>query len=115
MISQYFTWLRRLLWLAFIVDFGQRFDWFAFPGTSVESVFRFDKREGFRRLNVTLRWEIQQFFKWLRDVADDHDIEPYALWLKRIGADDRYYTVFLDWIEAQNQNLYLEFDRLYGE
>ena len=41
--------------------------------------------------------------------------EPYALWLKRIGADDRYYTVFLDWIEAQNRNLYREFDRLYGE
>jgi hypothetical protein len=41
--------------------------------------------------------------------------EPYALWLKRIGADDRYFTVFLDWVEAQNQNLYREFDRLYGE
>jgi hypothetical protein len=41
--------------------------------------------------------------------------EPYALWLKRIGADDRYYTVFLDWIAMQNRNLYLEFDRLYGD
>jgi hypothetical protein len=41
--------------------------------------------------------------------------EPYALWLKRIGADDRYYTVFLDWIATQNRNLYLEFDRLYGD
>src|SRR5260370_6722997 len=33
--------------------------------------------------------------------------EAYALWLKRIGADDRYYTVFLDWIARQNWNLYL--------
>lgn len=41
--------------------------------------------------------------------------EPYALWLKRIGADDRSFTVFLDWIEAQNRSLYREFDRLYGD
>jgi len=41
--------------------------------------------------------------------------EPYALWLKRIGADDRSFTMFLDWIEAQNRNLYREFDRLYGD
>lgn len=41
--------------------------------------------------------------------------KPYALWLKRIGADDRSFTMFLDWIEAQNQYLYLEFDRLYGD
>ena len=41
--------------------------------------------------------------------------EPYALWLKRIGADDRSFTMFLDWIEVQNRNLYLEFDRLYGD
>jgi len=41
--------------------------------------------------------------------------EPYALWLKRIGIDDRYYTMFLDWIGRQNWNLYLEFDRLYGD
>ena len=41
--------------------------------------------------------------------------EPYASWLKRIGADDRYFTVFLDWVEAQNQNLYRELDRLYEE
>ena len=40
---------------------------------------------------------------------------PYALWLKRIGADDRSFTMFLDWIEAQNRNLYREFDRLYGD
>ena len=41
--------------------------------------------------------------------------EPYAFWLKRIGVDDRYYTMFLDWIARQNENLYLEFDRLYGD
>jgi hypothetical protein len=41
--------------------------------------------------------------------------EPYALWLKRIGADERHYTMFLDWIATQNWNLYLEFDRLYGD
>ena len=41
--------------------------------------------------------------------------EPYALWFKRIGADDRYYTMFLDWIATQNWNLYQEFDRLYGD
>jgi hypothetical protein len=41
--------------------------------------------------------------------------EPYALWLKRIGADDRYFTIFLDWIAAQNWSLYQEFDRLYGD
>jgi hypothetical protein len=41
--------------------------------------------------------------------------EPYALWFKRIGADDRSFTMFLDWIDAQNRNLYLEFDRLYGD
>ena len=41
--------------------------------------------------------------------------EPYALWLKRIGADDRSVTVFLDWIESQNCKLYREFDRLYGD
>jgi hypothetical protein len=41
--------------------------------------------------------------------------KPYALWLKRIGADDRHYTVFLDWIAKQNMNLYKEFDRLYGD
>ena len=41
--------------------------------------------------------------------------EPYALWLKRIGADDKFFTVFLDWIAAQNGNLYREFDRLYGD
>jgi Family of unknown function (DUF5677) len=41
--------------------------------------------------------------------------EPYALWLKRIGADDRHYTMFVDWIAKQNWNLYLEFDRLYGD
>ncbi len=41
--------------------------------------------------------------------------EAYALWLKRIGVDDRHYTVFLDWIARQNWNLYLEFDRLYGD
>jgi hypothetical protein len=41
--------------------------------------------------------------------------EPYALWLKRIGVDDRSYTMFLDWIATQNWNLYLEFDRLYGD
>jgi hypothetical protein len=41
--------------------------------------------------------------------------EPYALWLKRIGADDRSFTMFLDWIQAQNQHLYVEFDRLYGD
>jgi hypothetical protein len=41
--------------------------------------------------------------------------EPYALWLKRIEADDRCYTVFLDWITKQNGYLYLEFDRLYGD
>lgn len=41
--------------------------------------------------------------------------EPYALWLKRIGIEDRYYTMFLDWIGRQNWNLYLEFDRLYGD
>jgi hypothetical protein len=41
--------------------------------------------------------------------------EPYALWLKRIGVDDRYYTMFLDWIATQNWKLYLEFDRLYGD
>ncbi len=42
--------------------------------------------------------------------------EPYALWLKRIGAaDDRSFTIFLDWIKAQNRNLYLEFERLYGD
>ena len=41
--------------------------------------------------------------------------EPYALWLKRIEADDRYYTMFLDWIAKQNWNLYQEFDRLYGD
>ena len=41
--------------------------------------------------------------------------EPYALWLKRIGADDRSFTVFLDWIESQNCKLYREFDRLYGD
>jgi hypothetical protein len=23
--------------------------------------------------------------------------------------------MFLDWIQAQNRNLYLEFDRLYGD
>jgi hypothetical protein len=40
---------RRLLWLAFVVDFGQRFEWFDFAGTLVVSVFRFDKRERFRR------------------------------------------------------------------
>ena len=41
--------------------------------------------------------------------------EPYASWLKRIGADERHYTMFLDWIATQNWNLYLEFDRLYGD
>lgn len=41
--------------------------------------------------------------------------EPYILWLKRIGADDAHYTVFLDWIGKQNMNLYAEFDRLYGD
>jgi hypothetical protein len=41
--------------------------------------------------------------------------EPYALWLKRIGADDSSFTVFLDWIESQNCKLYREFDRLYGD
>ena len=41
--------------------------------------------------------------------------DPYALWLRRIGADDRSFTVFLDWIQAQNWNLYTEFDRLYGD
>jgi hypothetical protein len=41
--------------------------------------------------------------------------EPYALWLKRIGDDDSPFTMFLDWIEAQNRNLYREFDRLYGD
>ncbi len=41
--------------------------------------------------------------------------EPYALWLKRIGADDRTFTIFLDWIAVQNRNLYSEFDRLYGD
>jgi hypothetical protein len=41
--------------------------------------------------------------------------EPYGLWLKRIGADDRHYTMFLDWISTQNWNLYVEFDRLYGD
>jgi hypothetical protein len=41
--------------------------------------------------------------------------EPYALWLKRIGADDTHYTVFLDWIGKQNMSLYKEFDRLYGD
>ena len=40
---------------------------------------------------------------------------PYALWLKRIESDDRSFTMFLDWIEAQNRNLYREFDRLYGD
>jgi hypothetical protein len=41
--------------------------------------------------------------------------EPYRLWLKRIGADESSFTVFLDWIAAQNGKLYLEFDRLYGD
>jgi Family of unknown function (DUF5677) len=41
--------------------------------------------------------------------------EPYALWLERIGADERHYTMFLDWIATQNRNLYVEFDRLYGD
>ena len=41
--------------------------------------------------------------------------EPYALWLKRIGADDKYFTLLLDWIAAQNRHLYAEFDRLYGD
>jgi Family of unknown function (DUF5677) len=41
--------------------------------------------------------------------------EPYALWLKRIDADDRHYTMFLDWIASQNWKLYQEFDRLYGD
>jgi hypothetical protein len=42
--------------------------------------------------------------------------EPYALWLKRIGAaDDRHYTMLLDWIAKQNGYLYSEFDRLYGD
>jgi hypothetical protein len=42
-------------------------------------------------------------------------MSAYALWLKRIGANDSYYTMLLDWIATQNWNLYLEFDRLYGE
>jgi len=37
------------------------------------------------------------------------------LWLKRIEADDKHYSVFLDWIATQNRNLYREFDRLYGD
>lgn len=41
--------------------------------------------------------------------------EPYALWLKRIGADDKSFTVLLKWIQVQNLNLYEEFDRLYGD
>jgi hypothetical protein len=40
--------------------------------------------------------------------------EPYKLWLKRIGADDRFLTVILNWIEAQNRCLYQDFDRMYG-
>ena len=41
--------------------------------------------------------------------------EPHALWLERIGVNDRYYTMMLDWIARQNWNLYLEFDRLHGD
>jgi hypothetical protein len=41
--------------------------------------------------------------------------EPYTLWLQRIGADDRYYAMFIDWIARQNMSLYEEFDRLYGD
>lgn len=41
--------------------------------------------------------------------------EPYLLWLQRIRADDKCFTVFLDWIAAQNAHLYREFDRLYGD
>jgi Family of unknown function (DUF5677) len=41
--------------------------------------------------------------------------EPYELWLKRIDVDERYYTMFLDWIATQNWSLYQEFDRLYGD
>jgi len=41
---------------------------------------------------------------------------PYALWLKRIGlADDKHFTMFLDWIDRQNKHLYREFERLYGD
>jgi hypothetical protein len=40
-------------------------------------------------------------------------IEPYRLWLKRIGCDDENLPELLDWVERVNTTLFMQFDEKY--
>jgi hypothetical protein len=40
-------------------------------------------------------------------------IEPYRLWLKRIGCDDENLPELLDWVERVNTALFMQFDEKY--
>jgi hypothetical protein len=40
-------------------------------------------------------------------------IEPYGLWLKRIGCDDDNLMRLLDWVERVNRALFVQFDDRY--